>query len=449
MRKPLTGLVLFSLGLCLAAARMPAQRNTSPPVRIGANDVGGVVSGVNGPEAGVWVIAETGDLPTPYSKVVVTDDLGRYVIPDLPKANYRVWVRGYGLIDSPKTQTSPGRIVNLTATAAPAAAAAAEYYPPIYWFSLIRVPEKSEFPLPKIKSQGEWLTVIKSGACQSCHPLGTPGMRRIGKELGEFQNSTDAWAKRLQAGSASNLMARDISRLDTQVALKLFGEWTDRVAAGELPFAKPERPKGIERNVVITTWDWGRTTSYLHDAVSTDRHNPKLNANGKIYGSPEDSTDFVPVLDPATNAATEVKHPARDPNTPNVKTNPIGLSPYWGSQPIWDNQTINHNPMFDDKGRVWFTPRIRPAANPDFCKEGSNNPSAKAFPLAESTRHLSMYDPASGKFTLISTCFPTHHLNFASDVNQTLWLSGGIGGPGVIGWLNRKMFEQTGDEATS
>jgi hypothetical protein len=449
MRKPITGLVLFSLGLSLAAARMPAQRNTTPPVRIGANDLGGVVSGVNGPEAGVWVIAETTDLPTRFTKVVVTDDLGRYVIPDLPKANYRVWVRGYGLIDSPKTQTVPGRIVNLTATPAPTAAAAAEYYPPIYWFSLMHVPGKNEFPLPKIKSQGEWLTVIKSGACQSCHPLGTPGMRMIRKELGVFGNSADAWAKRLQAGSASNLMARDISRLDTQIALKLFGDWTDRIAGGELPFAKPERPKGIERNVVITTWDWGRTTSYLHDAVSTDRHNPKLNANGKIYGSPEDSTDFVPILDPVTNTATEVKHPVRDPNTPNVKINPIGLSPYWGSQPIWDNQTINHNPMFDEKGRVWFTPRIRPAPNPDFCKEGSNHPSAKAFPLTESGRQLSMYDPKSGKFTLISTCFSTHHLNFAADANHTLWTSAGIGGPGVIGWLNTKMFEETGDEAKS
>src|SRR5215470_17631560 len=122
MRKSLTGVVLF-LGLSFVAARLPAQRNTGLPVRVGANDLGGVVSGVNGPEAGVWVIAETGDLPTQFSKVVVTDDLGRYVIPDLPKANYRIWVRGYGLIDSPKTQTAPGRIVNLTATPAPTPAA--------------------------------------------------------------------------------------------------------------------------------------------------------------------------------------------------------------------------------------------------------------------------------------------------------------------------------------
>src|SRR5262249_22249551 len=89
----------------------------------------------------------------------------------------------------------------------------------------------------------------------------------------------------------------------------------------ELPFAKPQRPSGIERNVVITLWDWGHPTSYLHDAISTDRRNPRLNANGKIYGSPEDSTDFIPILDPVTNTASEVKHPVRESRTPNAKFN--------------------------------------------------------------------------------------------------------------------------------
>src|ERR1700745_49836 len=125
-----------ALLLVAPAARLAAQQTAPAGVTVGESDLGGVVSGMNGPEAGVWVIAETTDLPTRFTKVVVTDDLGRFVIPDLPKANYGVWVRVYRLIDSPKTQTAPGRIVNLTATPAPTAAAAAEYYPPIYWFSL-------------------------------------------------------------------------------------------------------------------------------------------------------------------------------------------------------------------------------------------------------------------------------------------------------------------------
>jgi hypothetical protein len=121
-------------------------------------------------------------------------------------------------------------------------------------------------------------------------------------------------------------------------------------------------------------------------------------------------------------------------------------SPYWGDSPIWDSQTSTHNPMMDEKGRVWITARVRPPANPDFCKAGSDHASARVFPLQEANRHLSMYDPATGKFTLISTCFPTHHLIFAEDANNTLWTSAGGPQTPVVGWLNRKVFEETGDE---
>jgi hypothetical protein len=445
-------LVVASIAILVLAAspaELNGQRNTAGTVSIGSTDLGGVVTSTKGPEAGVWVIAETTDLPTKFAKIVVTGDQGRYVMPDLPKANYSVWVRGYGLVDSAKVKTMPGKILNLNAVIATTPREAAEYYPAIYWFSVLRVPEKSEFPLPKIKSQGEWLNIIKTGACQSCHSLGTPGMRTIPEGLGQFQNSVEAWTRRIQSGGAQALMARDITRLDTNIALKLFADWTDRIAAGELPFAQPERPQGIERNIVITLWDWSRPTAYLHDEISTDRRNPKVNANGRIYASTEDSTDFIPVLDPKTNTATEVLHPVRDPNTPSSKNNPFGPSAYWGAEPIWDSKTLDHNPMMDEKGRIWFTSRVRPSKNPGFCKQGSDQPSAKAFPIEEADRHLSMYDPATGKFTLISTCFATHHLNFAGDANQTLWLSGGLGGPGVIGWLNRKMFEETGDEVKS
>jgi hypothetical protein len=432
----------------LSAPHLHAQA-ISPSLNIAANDIGGTVAGQNGPEAGVWVIAETTDLPTRFRKIVVTDDKGQFLLPDMPKANYSVWVRGYGLADSQRQQSAAGAKLSLTASPVASAAAAAEIYPPIYWFSMLHVPKKEEFPLENMKSQEAWLNTIKSGACQSCHALGTPGMRTIKKELGEFKTASDAWARRLQSGSASNLMARDITRLDTEKALDLFGDWTTRIAAGELPFAKPERPSGIARNVVISTWDWSRPTAYLHDEVATDRRDPTVNAHGKLYGSAEDSTDFMPVLDPEKAVASEVKHPVRDPKTPNTKDNPFAPSPWWGPTPIWDSQTIDHNPMMDEKGRIWSTPRIRPAANPAFCKEGSDHPSAKAFPLKESGRQLSLFDPESGKFTLIDTCFSTHHLNFAMDANQTLWTSTGVVGPGVIGWLDRKMFEETGDEAKS
>ncbi len=155
-----------------------AQQGADPSLRVGASDLGGVVTSANGPEAGVWVIAETNDLPTKLAKIVVTDERGRYLIPDLPKASYRVWVRGYGLVDSPKTQTAPGKLLNLTAVVAPSAAAAAEYYPAIYWYSMLKVPEKSEFPgtgpdgngiNAALKAQEQWLDIVKTNGCYTCH----------------------------------------------------------------------------------------------------------------------------------------------------------------------------------------------------------------------------------------------------------------------------------------
>ena len=459
-RHAIAATLLVAAALFAAAGRAPldAQPRIDPAIRIGAADLGGVVTSPNGPEGGVWVIAETTELPTKYVKIVVTDDRGRYVLPDLPKATYSVWVRGYGLVDSPKVRTAPGKPLDLTAVVAPSAAAAAEYYPAIYWYSMLRVPDKSEFPgtgpegngiNPALATQEQWLDIVKTNGCYGCHALGTKAMRTIPKELGSFASSADAWQRRIQSGQALTQMTTNLGRLGNARALRLFADWTDRIAAGELPTSKPTRPQGVERNVVLTLWDWAAPTNYLHDEVSTDKRNPRLNANGLIYGATEESTDLFPVLDPVRHRATQIRMPVRDPNTPSSKQNPMLPSAYWGDERIWDSQTSMHNPMFDEKGRVWFTSRVRPPANPDFCKKGSAHPSAKLTPIETSNRHLSVYDPRTGKITLISTCFPTHHLVFAEDANNTLWTSAGGPQSGVIGWLNRRMFDETGDEVRS
>src|SRR5262245_37871348 len=164
---------VIAVGFALLLATSQTQTTAGQAgdaVRIDNDDIGGVVTDAKGPEAGVWVIAETSDLPTKFAKIVVTDDRGRYVLPDLPKANYNVWVRGYGLVDSPKVQAAPGKTLNLTAVTAPNPRVAAEIYPAGYWLSLIKVPEKSEFPgtapggngiSPNIKSQAEWIRLVK------------------------------------------------------------------------------------------------------------------------------------------------------------------------------------------------------------------------------------------------------------------------------------------------
>jgi hypothetical protein len=449
---------LLAVGIGVLSTLPTQLRAQQDRVSIGNNDLGGVVTSATGVEAGVWVIAETTDLPTKMAKIVVSDARGRYLIPDLPQANYSIWVRGYGLVDSAKVQSAPGNIVNLNAVMAPNPAAAAEYYPAIYWYSMLKVPDKGEFPgtgangngMPaNLKSQAQWLDIVKTNGCYTCHQLGNKATRTIPKEFGHYKTSIEAWERRIQSGQAMTQMTTNIGRLDTQRAFKLFADWTDRIAAGELPAAIPVRPQGVERNVVITLWDWAGPKDYLHDEISTDKRNPTVNANGLIFGATEESTDLFPVLDPINHKATQVKMPVRDPKTPSSKDNATAPSPYWGDEIIWDSKTSMHNPMFDEKGRVWFTSRIRSPDNPAFCKKGSEHPSAKIFPLERSNRQLSMYDPDTGKITLINTCFPTHHLAFAEDANHTLWTSAGGPQSGVIGWLNRKMFEETGDEEKS
>ena len=446
------GCAAAAIGLTLALVSVSARQPNRIPYD--KDDLAGVVTSAKGPEAGVWVIAETTQLPTNFVKIVVTDARGQYLLPDLPPVKYNVWVRGYGLVDSPKVAASPGTLLNLSATVAPDPHAAAQYYPAGYWFSLLRAPAPGEFPgtgpsgngiSPNLRTQAEWLRVVKSGTCMACHQLGNKATREIPAALGAFSSTAQAWERRLQSGQAGLNMIPALNTLGRERTLQVFADWTDRVKAGELPPAPP-RPQGIEQNVVITMWDWADPKAYLHDVVTTDRRNPTVNANGLMYGALELSADYLPVLDPRGHEAGRVPLTVRDPKT--APTNPAmpAPSPYWGDEVIWTSRTNVHNPMFDEKGRVWITATIRPPENPAFCGEGSDHPSARLFPLQRSGRQLAVYDPKTQKLTHIDTCFGTHHLMFAEDANHTLWTSGG---GQVVGWLNRRMFEETGDEQKS
>src|SRR5471030_2701641 len=163
MTRVLARLTIFA-GLIAPPGTIPTAACAQQAVAIGATDIGVTVVGAAGPEAGVWVIAETTELPTKFARIVVTDDQGRYLIPDLPKAHYEVWVRGYGLVDSSPVKSDPGKMLNLTAVIAPSPAAAAQYYPGNYWYSLLKIPDKGEFPgsgpngngiSPAIKTQSQ------------------------------------------------------------------------------------------------------------------------------------------------------------------------------------------------------------------------------------------------------------------------------------------------------
>jgi hypothetical protein len=206
--------------------------------------------------------------------------------------------------------------------------------------------------------------------------------------------------RRVQSGQAGENMVNPLAGALGGVPFRYFADWTDRIAKGALPHSRPQRPEGVERNIVVTVWDWLDEKHYLHDLISTDRRFPTVNGYGPVYGAAEYSTDIVPILDPIKNAASSFVAPVRDANTPlstvrsfAASEKPLAPSPYWGEEVIWDSKANMHNPMIDRQGRVWFTAAIRGRDNPDFCKSGSSHPSAKAFPLNAASRHLSVYDP--------------------------------------------------------
>lgn len=429
-----------------------AQQNT---VAIDKDDIGGVVSSPKGPEAGVWVIAETTELPTKYAKIVVTDDKGRYVLPDLPDVKFKVWVRGYGLVDSKKVDAARGTQLNLTAIPAPDEKAAAQYYPAIYWYTLMEIPGKAMFggksDIPPKITQIDWLRQMKNIGCVGCHQLGQLSTRTFPKSIGKFDSHEEAWIRRISGGQYGAGMINQVAGRFASTPIKYLADWTRAIEKGALPFAKPERPSGVERNVVITSWEWSTPKKYLHDLIASDRRYPTVNAYGPLYGSPEYSTDNMPILDPKTHKVTFFKLPVRDKNMPeslgkgHAASDTLNApSLYWGVEKLWDTRANNHNSMFGKDGRLWLAASIRARQTPAFCRKGSDHPSAKVVPLNFSSRQAAVFNPKTKEYKFIDTCFGTHHLQFGYDKDNTLWFSGTRG---VVGWVNTAVLDKTGDAA--
>jgi streptogramin lyase len=456
-------MLALSASICFMAAGGTGMSGShaATTVPMVADGLSGVVTSAKGPEAGVWVIAETKDLPTRYIKIVVTDDQGRYVVPELPKGQYKVWVRGYGLVDSRPVTASLGQHLDLTAVLAPDAKAAAQYYPPNYWYSLLRVPPASEFPgtgksgngiAPVLKTQQHWLAHLKED-CGMCHQQGDQATRELA------DNSLAGWEARLQMArapgdqaigntgkSASFQMENNMAGFGRDRGYGMFADWTKRIAAGELPAETPPRPSGVERNVVITEMDWGNGR-FMHDIAATDRRDPKLHPNGPVYGVGT-FTGTIQILDPVKKTNEEIPIP--------------------GYGTLHDVDAFAHTDVLDSHGRLWVTGNSIPfdgklqdgssARQPDFCTDKAD-PFANYYPrpggregdgdlMAYPNRStvVTMYDPATKKVTSIPDCFHSHHLNFAGDKDDTLFFSGD---GHVIGWIDTKVWDQTHDARKS
>ena len=223
----------------------------------------------------------------------------------------------------------------------------------------------------------------------------------------------------------------------------MWGDWTDRIAEGELPTAAPQRPQGRERNVVVTMWDWADPKAYLHDEIASDKRNPDGQREWTDLRRARGERRLHAGRRSVKHTATQVKLKVRDPKTPSeAETPPAKPSPYWGDETIWTSQSNAHSFAMDKQARVWIAARVRPNQTQAFCREGSDHPSAKAFPINQSGRQMQMYDPKTKEVTPIDTCFGTHHLNF--DDNDVLWFTGG---GAVEGWFDTRIYDKTKDEA--
>jgi hypothetical protein len=491
-------LILSFLLICAAFGRAAIVRLEAMPlgkplpaaavdVAVGSDNIGGVVTSSHGAEAGVWVIAETKDFQTKLRKIVVTDDQGRFLLPELPKANYKVWVRGYGLVDSTPVESAPGKTLALHAVIAPTPVDAAQYYPPNYWLSLLKIPPKDAFPMPaphansvnygthnEIPTQAHYIDLVKSG-CQACHQMGTKITREMPKNLGTFPSVTAAWDRRIRSGQIGSGMVGTMSQFGYDRGIAMFADWTSRITAGEVP-PMPPRPQGLERNVVLTLWDLGAPESFFHGLVTTYKWNPRVNANGPAFEADWERGNLV-FVDPQENSASTIRLPLR--NEADRKSMPpwseqkiTTPSPYWGNDLVWKEDVVNPaNTQMDSKGRLWINMQNRKPEAPDFCKSSSGNVFAKTWEegntrnadveridldLRQSAGRVlkpwenppgwgvDIYDPKTEKIVAVDLCFGQSHAAVANDKDETVYFSLRRGG---LGWFKTRVWDETHDAA--
>jgi hypothetical protein len=425
-------ITLAVAGIATSLATRSWAQGRSSQVSIDKDDIGGVVTSSKGPEAGVWVIAETKDLPTKFARIVVTDDQGRYLVPDLPAGGYEVFVRGYGLLDSQRQNAKPGQHLDLKAEIAPDAKSAAQVYPAAWWLSMLTLPDDKEV-------QKKFSMDVKE--CFDCHQLGNRITREIGPKSAPGAASTlDAWERRTKVGPSGPSMGSFFMALGEH--RKAFADWSDRIAKGEAPKVAPPRPAGVERNLVVTEWDWGTPKDGRSDNAASDTRNPGVNANGLVIGASE-MTDTLSVLDPVANRTSVVPVPSAGSPAPNGFNASPTASIYWGPD-TWKRSADPRSMLIDGKGRVWVASRNREyQKQPSFCGAGGGNKFGEFFPLRVSTRQFARYDPKTKEWEHIDTCFSADHNQISAD-NFVYF---GVGS--AVAWIDMNTWDKTHDAAAS
>ena len=261
----------------------------------------------------------------------------------------------------------------MTATLAKTPQEAAKVYPGNYWLSLLEPPAKSEFPGtgptgngigPTMLTQNHYINSLKSD-CNFCHQLGQRGTRDVEhvlKAKPELKTHAEAWEWRLGTGVRGTSMYAVLNTQGKDRLLKTYAGWTERIAKGEVPPAPP-RPKGVERNLVVTLWDVGDDHSFMHDEILDGQEPPdrqRRRARLRRVGAATASS--------SSSIRTRTRPIARHPDARGAGQGAVALpgaepSLHWGNEHLWANPPYNpadpHNPMMDSKGRVWMTSKIR------------------------------------------------------------------------------------------
>jgi streptogramin lyase len=420
----MTRRAIASAGILAAALAAATTHRASGPdaraVSVDPRSIGGTVLNNEGRarEAGVWVIAETSSLPTPFRRIVVTDEQGRFLVPDLPQGAYEVWVRGYGLRDSARVKAALGDQLTLVASAASTPREAAQIYPSSYWLSLYQPPPRHELP-STFENDAHWTTDMKLG-CMRCH--------QFGARIFHTRTRADAWE---DAWHGNATEARTADALGRAAFGKTLADWTSRIGAGEVPEVPP-RPVGMERNIVVTEWQWGRADSYIHDEISTDKRQPALYPYGNIWGV-DFGQDLLWALDPKTHRVSSHRVPT---------TNVLARPPAPPRGVVYSNPANPHVPTMDATGKVWIAVQTRrerredsPAWVPDVMinvQAAADKRSDMASAWNEGTHHrqLAYFDTTREEFVLVDTAYGTNHLQF--DDRGRLWTSGDSVGLGMF-----------------
>ena len=203
----------------------------------------------------------------------------------------------------------------------------------------------------------------------------------------DFKSGEEAWMRRIQSGQAGEHDDQPARRPVGRRAVQIFRRMDRSHRQGRTAQGRSRRGrKASNATWSITSWEWSTPDKYLHDLISSDRRHPTVNANGPLFGSPEYSTDNMPILDPEDqqgvvlqDAGARCRHAdsRSDPATP-APSSRWQTSAYWGSQAALGH--ARQQPQLHVRRQ---RPRV---ARPRACADRTTRPSARRAPKISTPR---------------------------------------------------------------